>query len=119
MLWFSDVGAVPYYSNLRTLDFTPKSLTDLNLAEHGWSVSYVLQKQPEVVVFVSFSLTQPQFYDQHLELLNAPGFQDQYGLVGIMRSDWYQDRCYWVYVSNKITLNTEELASFPKGIGYP
>jgi len=117
LMAISDVGATPYYSGLPTLDFNPEPLTDMQIAKYGWSNDYFFKRNPKVVIFVSFSLTEPKFYGKHMQLLNDPRFSKLYRLVGVTRYDWYQDRCYWVYLHRDIELGDVALEQFPKGIG--
>jgi hypothetical protein len=116
-LAMSDVGATPYYSELRTIDINPRSLTDRQIAHAGWSDRYFFQCAPDVVVLVSFSATQPVFYRVHQRLFDSPRFQREYRLIGVTRYDEVQDRAYWVFAADSIRLRAEQLASFPAGIG--
>lgn len=118
LLAISDVGATPYYSNLPTLDFNPKSLTDISIVKNGWSNGYILEQRPGIVIFVSFSLVEPKFYEEHYKLLKDPQFFEQYHLIGKTRSDWYGDRSYWIYAHNSILFTNEQLSSIPQGIGH-
>jgi len=118
LLAVSDAGAMPYYSNLPTLDTNPHSLLDLTIAQHGWSSDYFFERNPGVVIFVSFSLVEPRFYSEHYRLLTDPRFTKQYRHIGTTRYDWDHDRCYWVYVRDSIKLSNEQLSRFPRGIGW-
>jgi hypothetical protein len=116
LLSISDVGAAPYYSDLPTLDFNPKSLTDIFIVKNGWSNDYILEQKPGIVIFVSFSLVDPKFYGDHYKLLKDPRFFEQYHLIGKTRYDWYRDRSYWIYAYNSILFTNEQLSSIPQGI---
>lgn len=116
LLAMSDVGATPYFSELRTLDINPRSLTDSHIARFGWSNEYFFQMKPDVVLLVSFSLTKPVFYSEHRQLFNEPRFSEEYLLIGTTRYDWYQDRSYWVFVNKSINLSKEQIEGLPKGI---
>jgi arabinofuranosyltransferase len=119
LLAISDVGAAPYYSGLRTFDTNPQSLLDPHIVREGWSDDYFFQRQPAAVVFVSFSLTRPAFYEEHLALINDNRFSSNYRLVGVTRYDWFRDRCYWTYVRKDVPLSPAQVKSLPKGIGMP
>jgi len=113
----SDVGAIPYYSGLRTLDINPQSLTDLYIAKNGFSIDYVAEKNPDVIVIPSRSFVAAKFYKEHFEMASDIRF-DAWRLIGVSRSDWYDDRCYWVYVKKDFPLLTDEqAATFPYGLG--
>ena len=41
------LGAIPYYSGLKTIDINPHSLTDLYIAKNGYSDAYLrFEKSP-------------------------------------------------------------------------
>jgi len=112
----SDIGAISYYSKLKVIDINPHSLTDYNIATNGWSDDYFFHMKPDVAVFVSFSITEPSFYGQYIDLVKNPIFVSEYSLIGITRYDWYMDRSYWVYVHKGIRLTEQQIKSLPKGI---
>lgn len=119
VLAMSDVGATPYYAGLRTIDINPQSLTDRHIAENGWSADYFFAADPDVVAITAFSLTEPDFYSVHEELVALPRFAETYERIGIVRNDWYQDRSYWVFVRRDMLPTTQQLATFPAGIEKP
>jgi hypothetical protein len=116
VLAMSDVGATPYYSRLATIDINPRSLTDLEIAHHGWSDRYFFRRQPDLVVLVSFSAREPVFYRVHQRLYDGRRFQRQYRLIGVARYD-DTDRSYWVFAGDWIRFTPEQLATFPAGLG--
>jgi hypothetical protein len=118
-LAMSDVGAVPYYSGLRTIDINPESLTDRHIAENGWSADYFFAADPDVLILTAFSLTKPDFYSVYEELYSLPRFQSTYERIGVVRNDWYQDRSYWVFVRRGMAPPAEAMTSFPVGIHKP
>lgn len=118
-LAMSDVGATPYYAGLRTIDINPQSLTDRHIAENGWSADYFFAANPGVVAITAFSLTEPDFYSVHEELVAWPLFTETYERIGVVRNDWYQDRSYWVFVRRDMLPNAQQMATFPTGIEKP
>ena len=118
-LAMSDVGATPYYAGLRTIDINPQSLTDRHIAENGWSADYFFDADPDVVAITAFSLTEPDFYSVHEELVALPRFAETYERIGIVRNDWYQDRSYWVFVRRGMLPGAQQMATFPVGIEKP
>lgn len=119
VLAMSDVGAIPYYSGLRTIDINHESLTDRTIAEDGWSVDYFFAVDPDVVILTAFSLTRPDFYGIYEELYAMPRFQAAYERIGVVRNDWYQDRAYWVFVRRGHAPSAEQMMTFPEGIRKP
>jgi hypothetical protein len=117
VLAVSDVGAIPYHARLRTIDIHPRSLTDVHIATRGWSDAYFLERDPDVVVLVSFSLGEPAFYGEHLALYERPEFRARYRRVGVTRYDWHMDRCYWVFTGPRVPLTESQIAALPQGIG--
>lgn len=118
-LAMSDVGATPYYAGLRTIDINPQSLTDRHIAENGWSADYFFAADPDVVAITAFSLTEPDFYSVHEELVALPRFAETYERIGLVRNDWYQDRSYWVFVRRGMLPDAQQMATFPPGIEKP
>jgi hypothetical protein len=117
LLAVSDVGAIPYYSGLRTLDIHPQSLTDLYIAKAGFSIDYVAERNPDVIVLPSRSFVTAKFYKEHFEMAKDVRF-DAWRLVGVSRADWYEDRSFWVYVRKDFPqLSDEQVSSFPYGVG--
>ena len=117
LLAMSDVGATPYYARLATLDINPNALTDLHIARNGFTTDYFFERNPGIVVLVSFSLTRLETYSEYARLLKDARFANAYSLIGITRYDWYADRSYWVYARRDLALPSEQFSNFPKGIG--
>lgn len=117
LLAVSDVGAIPYYSGLRTLDIHPQSLTDLRIAKNGFSIDYVAERNPDVIILPSRSFVAAKFYREHFEMAKDIRF-DAWRLIGVSRADWYEDRSFWVYVRKDFPqLTDEQVSSFPYGVG--
>ena len=113
----SDVGAIPYYSGLETIDIHPNSLTDLTIAKNGFSIDYIAQRNPDVIIVPSRSFAVAKFYPEHFQMASDKRF-DETRLLGVSRADWYEDRSYWVYVKKSVPELTDEQASgFPTGLG--
>jgi hypothetical protein len=113
----SDVGAIPYFSGLETIDIHPRSLTDLTIAKNGFSIDYIAKRDPDVIVVPSRSFAVAKFYPEHFEMASDKRF-DETRLIGVSRADWYEDRSYWVYVKKDSPELTDEQASaFPTGLG--
>jgi len=117
LLAISDIGAAAYYSGLRTFDSNIESLTDLHIAKYGWSDDYFFSREPDVVVLVSTSPTEPRFLPKQAGLTNDPRFSDTYRLIGKVRQNYYGERSFWVYFRNTIQISPEKMRAFPKGIG--
>jgi len=117
LLAVSDVGAIPYYSGLRTMDINPRSLTDVRIATEGWSDAYFFERDPDVVILVSFSATRPAFYGEHLALYETPAFRERYTRVGVTRYDRPMDRCYWVFTGPRVHLTERQTRDLPAGVG--
>jgi arabinofuranosyltransferase len=114
LLAVSDVGAIPYYSRLRTVDINPHSLTDLRIAHRGFQLDDFFARNADIAIFVSFSLTQPAFYAEHQPVLSDPRFKD-YRLIGITRYSLV-GRSYWVYARDSLSLDPAKLTAFPHGV---
>ncbi len=82
-------------------------------------VSNVLGTVNDVVAITAFSLTEPDFYSAHEELVALPRFTETYERIGVVRNDWYQDRSYWVFVRRGMLPDGQQLATFPTGIEKP
>ncbi|MEJ2720906.1 MAG: hypothetical protein P8181_07160, partial [bacterium] len=117
LLAMSDVGAVPYYSRLRTLDIHVESLTDLYIAKNGFSQEYVLENKPDVVVLSTRGVYSAKMDPIHFAMMKSPGFGALFKFLGTVRYLWYDDRGYWIFIPKNMTLTREQLESFPKGIG--
>jgi hypothetical protein len=116
LLAIHDVGAIPYYSNLPTMDSNPQSLTDLHIAKNGFSADYFLSRNPEIAIFSSeHSLTKRQFFPHYRPLLKDPRFTRSYRLIGISQYD-FTKRSFWVYVRSDIRIPPEQMKKFPPGL---
>jgi hypothetical protein len=117
LIAISDVGAVPYYSGLRTLDIHPASLTDIHIARDGLTTDYVLGRQPHAVVFSVRGIYTAKMAPELFELFLHERFNQEYRFVGTVRHRWYLDRSYWVYTRKNLELRPDVLAHFPTGMG--
>jgi hypothetical protein len=117
LIAIGDVGAVPYYSGLRTLDIHPESLTDIHIARDRLTIDYILGRQPRVVAFNVRGLSVARMVAEHYELHRDAEFQRQYQFVGTVRHRWYLDRSYWVYTHRNVRVRPDVLARFPIGMG--
>jgi len=117
LLAVSDVGAIPYYAGLETLDIHPQSLTDIRIAKNGFNIDYIAGRDPTVIIIPSRSYAVARFYPEHFEMASDIRF-DNYRMLGVSRYDWFEDRCYWVYVKKDLPLFTDEqMSHFPHGLG--
>ena len=117
LLAVSDVGAIPYYAGLETLDIHPQSLTDVRIAKNGFNIDYIAGRDPTVIIIPSRSYAVARFYPEHFEMASDIRF-DNYRMLGVSRYDWFEDRCYWVYVKKDLPLFTDEqMSHFPHGLG--
>ena len=118
VLAMSDVGAVPYLTGFKTIDIHPESLTDLHIAKNGWSKEYFYRRRPHIVILPSRSLFLTKFYPEHFATVEDGRFQRLYRFYGASRYDWYNDRCYWIFLANGFpTVSDELMEKFPHGIG--
>ncbi len=117
LIAIGDVGAVPYYSGLRTLDIHPESLTDIRIARDGFTIDYVLGRRPQVVVFNVRGIDVAKMAPEHFRLYRNESFNQQYKFLGTVRHRWYLDRSYWVYTRRNIRVRPDVLARFPIGVG--
>jgi hypothetical protein len=117
LLAIGDVGAVPYYSRLRTLDIHPESLTDAYPSRRSFSPEYVMAKRPEMVALSVRGVFRARMDPLHFALYESEGFQREYGFVGTVRSQWHDDRSFWVFVRRDLPMTEAELRALPKGIG--
>jgi hypothetical protein len=117
LLAIGDVGAVPYYSRLRTLDIHPQSLTDAYISRGSFSPEYVMTKRPDVVALSVRGVFRARMDPLHYALYQSEGFQREYGFVGTVRSHWHDDRSFWVFVRRDIPMTEAQLRALPKGIG--
>jgi hypothetical protein len=119
LLAIHDVGVVPYYSELQTMDSNPQSLTDLHIAKNGFSASYFFSRNPHVAIFSSEgSLKRKIFFPHYAPLIKDPRFRAAYKLVGISQYD-YTHRSYWVYLRRDVPIKKEHLEKFPMGLRLP
>ena len=112
-----DVGMVPYYSGLPTLDIHPNALVDLHIAKEGFSPNYFFARDPTFVLVTSRHGR--VFRESEQQVMSDPRFTEGYRLMGIIRLDWFEDVSYRVYVKNGVTISDEQAAGFPKGIPGP
>lgn len=115
VLAIADLGAIPYYSGMKTLDIGKIPLT----AEPGrgrFSARYLLDKSPDVVLLVSKGQFTGVFDEQYKELTESPEFLSKYRVRGAVRQDLFEDRSYWVYELKGITHSKAEIEKFPFGV---
>ena len=117
LLAMGDVGIVPYYSRLRTLDIHAQSLTDAYIAKQSFSADYVLAKRPDMVALSVRGVYSARTGPLHWALYKSEEFRSAYAFVGTVRNQWYEDRAYWVFVRNDHPLSDEQVRALPKGIG--
>jgi hypothetical protein len=117
LLAIGDVGMVPYYSGLRTLDVHPQSLTDSYIAKRSFSADYVLTQRPDVIALSVRGVYSARMDPLHFKLYKMDGFRQQYGLVGTVRNQWYDDRTYWIFVRRDNAYAIEALRALPHGMG--
>lgn len=117
LIALDDVGALPYYSGLRTFDIHPESLTDLRIARRGFSTDYFFERDPDAVMFHSRGIFEARFRPEHTKLVEDPRFSAAYRFVGVTRFDWFRDHSYWLYARRGIPVSSDQLSRFPTGIG--
>ncbi|HEU4365395.1 MAG TPA: hypothetical protein VFT13_08000 [Candidatus Krumholzibacteria bacterium] len=117
LLAMGDVGMVPYYSGLRTLDIHPESLTDTYIAQRAFSADYVMTKRPHVIALSVRGVYSARMDPLHWELYKSEAFRIEYGFVGTVRNQWYEDRAYWIFVRSDLGLSEAQLRALPEGIG--
>lgn len=117
LLAMGDVGIVPYYSRLRTVDIHPESLTDLHIAKGAFSAEYLLDRDPDVVALSVRGIYSPRMDPLHYALYRNERFSARYNFVGTVRNQWYEDRSYWVFLRKTVPIHPQQLAQFPNGIG--
>ncbi len=93
-----DAGMVPFYagSKVKVLDMHDKSLNDRHIATQGWSLDYVMSREPRFVVLMSY-------YGRSLrivhplegQIVNGPGFRKKYRLL--MTAAWHPTRHFFLY----------------------
>jgi hypothetical protein len=112
-----DVGVVPYFSGMRTVDIHPESLTDRHIVREGISVDYMMQVHPDAVIINVRGVYTAKMNPTHYEFYHEPEFAQEYRFIGTVRQQWYFDRSYWVFIHESIPLSSTDLTSFPTGIG--
>ena len=117
LLAIGDVGMVPYYSGLRTLDIHPESLTDAYIAKNAFTADYVLTRKPQVIILSVRGVYSARMDPLHWSLYEHPTFRLEYGFVGTVRNQWYEDRAYWVFLQNTVAVSDDRLKTLPAGIG--
>jgi arabinofuranosyltransferase len=117
LLAIGDVGMVPYYSGLRTLDIHPQSLTDAYIAKRAFDADYVLVRKPDVICLSVRGVYTARMDPLHWSLYKHEGFRLEYGFLGTVRNQWYQDRAYWVFTRNQLPVDAEQVKKIPAGIG--
>jgi arabinofuranosyltransferase len=117
LLAMADVGMVPYYSGLRTLDIHPRSLTDSYIAKRAFTADYVLARRPDVICLSVRGVYTARMDPLYWSLYKNEGFRLEYGFVGTVRDQWYQDRAYWVFVRKDLRVQVDRLRRIPAGIG--
>jgi arabinofuranosyltransferase len=116
VLAIHDIGVVPYYSELQTIDSNPQSLTDLYIVKNGFSSEYFLRRNPDVAIFSSEGLRKRKsFFPHYTPLMKDPAFRERYKLIGISQYDHIQ-RSFWVYVRRDVKIKKEDLKKFPLGL---
>lgn len=116
LLAIHDVGVVPYYSQLHTMDSNPQSLTDLHIAKNGFSAEYFFRRNPHVAIFSSEgSMKRRNFFPHYKPLFKDQRFRNKYRLVGISQYD-HVFRSFWVYVRRDVPLQKKSLEKFPLGL---
>lgn len=113
----SDVGIVPYYSGLRTLDIHPEALTDRYVAKNGFRKDYFFRRDPDIVMLHSRGLFDAKFRDGYSELVEDPRFSSTYRFLAVSRLGWTDDLSYWIYVRNNLEFSDAQIENFPHGIG--
>jgi hypothetical protein len=111
----TDLGAIPYYSKMKTLD-----IGRIPLAAHPGrgrvTASYLLERNPDVVLFVSYGQFTGVFDDDYAAIAESREFLSRYRVRGAVRYDMFKDRSYWVYELRGIKHTEAELESFPFGM---
>jgi len=105
ILAVGDVGAIPYYSGLRTLDINTHALVDRYTAENGFQLEYMLQVKPTWVVIPSMThyLEKNQkICVDHANLIRSEWFHSRivsFGddVVGAKAFPDMDDRCYVMF----------------------
>jgi hypothetical protein len=118
VLAISDVGVIPYYSGLKTIDIHVESLTDLYIAKNGFATEYFYQRHPDIVIFPSRGQLALRFYPEHFAVAEDERFGQLYRHLGSVRYDWHKDRSYWVFIPQAWPkFSKEAMDRFPHGIG--
>lgn len=117
LIAIGDVGAVPYYSGMPTLDIHRHSLTDARIAKNGFTSDYVIGRQPVVVCLNARGVYSAKMDPLHYAMYHSGAFTTQYNFIGTVRHRWYLDRSYWVFVHESVPLSMQALRDFPVGVG--
>jgi arabinofuranosyltransferase len=110
-----DIGVVAYYSGLRVIDDNPGGLTNGDVIyKHGPTgfADIALDPHPEFLVFTAFSDRVPLFNIVFEPLKLDPRFTRGYHLYSKVK--YWEDRGYWVYVRNDVTLAPGAAGAFPR-----
>ncbi|HEX5132514.1 MAG TPA: hypothetical protein VFX92_08510 [Candidatus Krumholzibacteria bacterium] len=117
LLAIGDVGMVPYYSGLRTLDIHPQSLTDSYIAKRDFSADYVMTRHPDVIALPVRGVYSARMDPLHFQMYKMETFRLRYLFVGTVRQQWYEDRAYWIFVRRDLPVPVDRLKALPAGIG--
>jgi len=117
LIAIGDVGAIPYYSGLRTLDIHRESLTDRHIAREGFTVDYVLERQPHTVVINVRGVYAALMDPLHYALGRDERFVKEYRFLGTVRHQWNLARSYWVYMRAGGAVRPGALERLPTGMG--
>lgn len=109
-----DVGMVPYYSELRTLDSHPEALVDLHTAKEGFSPDYLFARDPTFLMLAS--RRGKVFRKSEQEVMRDARFSERYQLLDAIRLGWFEDSSYRVYVKRGVAIRAAAAAEFPKGV---
>ncbi|NIM20045.1 MAG: hypothetical protein GTO51_07300 [Candidatus Latescibacteria bacterium] len=117
LLAMSDVGAFSYYSGFKTLEINPEPVTVPRDAWETSALDMLSGQWPDVILLESLGIFEANFGPFYDSLINSSDFKQRYRVLGAARTDWFEDRCYWIYVPKELPLQPEEkLQEFPGGI---
>lgn len=117
LLAMGDVGLVPYYTKLATLDIHPQSLTDRHIAKGAFSAEYALSRKPDVIALSVRGVHSARMDPLHYALYGLDEFNAQYHFVGTVRHQWYEDRAYWIFLNERTPVRRDIVTQPPEGIG--
>jgi arabinofuranosyltransferase len=109
-----DVGMVPYYAGLQTVDIHPEALVDMHIAREGFSMDYFFSRDPSFVLLTS--RRGDVFRDSDRMIASDPRFVQEYRLLGMFGLGWFENLGYRVYAKNSISLSEDQVARLPAGI---